>query len=546
MHFCACACALESLGAFFCSFVFLLFFLLLLFHFGFVFNCFFVVVKLLRGVVRFLTFIGLIFLMKCVQLLLMFFTVSCLFFCFLSVDVLLVCAEGCTQVTGVMAMMMTGRVLLVCALCVLWCGAGVAHARDRDNNAQGGCMTSGLLGRKTSYLLRGCNKAVLTPPLRSPFFIDAIQAEAKELKEISQEGDGLDSDLISQPPAPPPAPEIPPPPPPPLIDASVSDGSGRSEAGANSQTGGGISGGGGSSGISHGDKDSTVEVSALVDKSASSTANDGDGSQNTGVESATQKNNSSGTAEPSVKAPDLPALPKLQNPEVSDLDKSEISLDTKETISVEAPDRGASRGYAGESEVDTKVSSSVSSAKSKPTGKPSLPLLSTGESPTTKTTRPNDSEAQTEKNEETAASGTETDSATPKPSSKDDVAEQQNQESDRQDLMKYAATGHPAGTAAIPISTDGNGDAHGTASENGDDTGGHNKKKTHDDPESDNTNVGITASEAAPEAVNSSQTNNTATTGDSDGSTAVSHTTSPLLLLLVVACAAAAAAVVAA
>ncbi|KAF8288431.1 Mucin-associated surface protein (MASP), putative, partial [Trypanosoma cruzi] len=52
-----------------------------------------------------------------------------------------------------MAMMMTGRVLLVCALCVLWCGAGVAHARDRDNNAQGGCMTSGLLGRKTSYLL---------------------------------------------------------------------------------------------------------------------------------------------------------------------------------------------------------------------------------------------------------------------------------------------------------------------------------------------------------------------------------------------------------
>ncbi|RNE98216.1 mucin-associated surface protein (MASP) [Trypanosoma cruzi] len=41
----------------------------------------------------------------------------------LCVDVLLVCAEGYTQVTGVMAMMMAGRVLLVCALCVLWCGA---------------------------------------------------------------------------------------------------------------------------------------------------------------------------------------------------------------------------------------------------------------------------------------------------------------------------------------------------------------------------------------------------------------------------------------
>ncbi|ESS62143.1 mucin-associated surface protein (MASP) [Trypanosoma cruzi Dm28c] len=46
------------------------------------------------------------------------------FFSFCCVDVLLVCAEGYTQVTGVMAMMMTGRVLLVCALCVLWCGAG--------------------------------------------------------------------------------------------------------------------------------------------------------------------------------------------------------------------------------------------------------------------------------------------------------------------------------------------------------------------------------------------------------------------------------------
>ncbi|EKF37592.1 mucin-associated surface protein (MASP), putative, partial [Trypanosoma cruzi marinkellei] len=47
------------------------------------------------------------------------------FCCFsLCVDWELVCAEGCTQVTGVMAMMMTGRVLMVCALCVLWCGAG--------------------------------------------------------------------------------------------------------------------------------------------------------------------------------------------------------------------------------------------------------------------------------------------------------------------------------------------------------------------------------------------------------------------------------------
>ncbi|EKG08542.1 mucin-associated surface protein (MASP), putative [Trypanosoma cruzi] len=53
----------------------------------------------------------------------------------LRVDGALVCAEGYTQVTGVMAMM-TGRVLLVCALCVLWCGAAmvvVAEGSDGIN-----------------------------------------------------------------------------------------------------------------------------------------------------------------------------------------------------------------------------------------------------------------------------------------------------------------------------------------------------------------------------------------------------------------------------
>ncbi|RNF00841.1 mucin-associated surface protein (MASP), partial [Trypanosoma cruzi] len=50
----------------------------------------------------------------------------------LCVDGELVCAEGYTQVTGVMAMMMTGRVLLACALCVLWCGAAVLVSAAGD------------------------------------------------------------------------------------------------------------------------------------------------------------------------------------------------------------------------------------------------------------------------------------------------------------------------------------------------------------------------------------------------------------------------------
>ncbi|EKG00515.1 mucin-associated surface protein (MASP), putative, partial [Trypanosoma cruzi] len=87
--------------------------------------------------------------------------------------------------------MMTGRVLLVCALCVLWCGAGGVYARDIENKALGGCMASGVLGAKTSYLPNGCNKYMPTPPLRSALPIPAIQAEVVKIKDNSQNEDNL-------------------------------------------------------------------------------------------------------------------------------------------------------------------------------------------------------------------------------------------------------------------------------------------------------------------------------------------------------------------
>ncbi|PWU99799.1 Mucin-associated surface protein (MASP) [Trypanosoma cruzi] len=88
--------------------------------------------------------------------------------------------------------MMTGRVLLVCALCVLWCGAGGVYARDLDNNkALGGCMASGVLGAKTSYVPNGRNKYMPTPPLRSALPIPAIQAEVVNTRDNSQNGDNL-------------------------------------------------------------------------------------------------------------------------------------------------------------------------------------------------------------------------------------------------------------------------------------------------------------------------------------------------------------------
>ncbi|KAF8304927.1 Mucin-associated surface protein (MASP), subgroup S043 [Trypanosoma cruzi] len=79
-----------------------------------------------------------------------------------------------------MAMMMAGRVLLVCALCVLWCGAGGIHARNPDNNSLRGYMASRGFGRKKSFLSNGSIKNLSAPLLLSPSFISAIQAEARE------------------------------------------------------------------------------------------------------------------------------------------------------------------------------------------------------------------------------------------------------------------------------------------------------------------------------------------------------------------------------
>ncbi|PBJ70973.1 mucin-associated surface protein [Trypanosoma cruzi cruzi] len=79
-----------------------------------------------------------------------------------------------------MAMMMTGRVLLVCALCVLWCGAGGIHARNPDSNSLSGYMASRGFGRKKSFLSNGSIKNLSAPLLLSASFISAIQGEARE------------------------------------------------------------------------------------------------------------------------------------------------------------------------------------------------------------------------------------------------------------------------------------------------------------------------------------------------------------------------------
>ncbi|PWU88998.1 Mucin-associated surface protein (MASP) [Trypanosoma cruzi] len=172
--------------------------------------------------------------------------VTCLLLLSLCVDVLLVCAEGYTQVTGVMAMIMTGRVLLVCALCVLWCVTpGGVYARDVDTNALGGCMASGVLGENGSHMPDGCNKTAITVPLRSVLPITAVAAANEEVNNTSQHPNNSGSDTkrgsggggggsAAAPAAPPP------PAPPPTGGPGASVGAGGSGAGGSSVPGGSI------------------------------------------------------------------------------------------------------------------------------------------------------------------------------------------------------------------------------------------------------------------------------------------------------------------
>ncbi|EKF28192.1 mucin-associated surface protein (MASP), putative, partial [Trypanosoma cruzi marinkellei] len=78
-----------------------------------------------------------------------------------------------------MAMMMTGRVLLVCALCVLWCGASGGDALDfGEKKALGDCMALGVLDTNYSHMASGCDKTALKRPLRLALPITALQADA--------------------------------------------------------------------------------------------------------------------------------------------------------------------------------------------------------------------------------------------------------------------------------------------------------------------------------------------------------------------------------
>ncbi|RNE99679.1 mucin-associated surface protein (MASP), partial [Trypanosoma cruzi] len=111
----------------------------------------------------------------------------------LCVDVLLVCAEGYTQVTGVMAMMMTGRVLLVCALCVLWCGASDGASigvSGKDHNNLNELFSSAAAKAELAKTVAAKATAAAAAAAKAKSAAEAAATKAKAAAAAAKEAEG--------------------------------------------------------------------------------------------------------------------------------------------------------------------------------------------------------------------------------------------------------------------------------------------------------------------------------------------------------------------
>ncbi|KAF8300092.1 Mucin-associated surface protein (MASP), subgroup S099 [Trypanosoma cruzi] len=414
-----------------------------------------------------------------------------------------------------MAMMMAGRVLLVCALCVLWCGAVFGRAMD-DYCSEGG--ENGL--RHTSNggddgvsLKADCGLLATRMAL-----IKAVEAAEAGQDELSG-GPGLSQDTKEK-----------------LDDTSVGTNTvGSAAAGlggsivagqtaalpptpGGSGTGGqvvkpeGLDANGGKEADHKEDRnDSTATGPQLqsVDQSSSSSSSSGSpGTQNGeehNLENTSKSDESSDDSPEDDESDPLSQSDSREEKAEEEPEKNELNT---ENTSHEAPT--LTTAPAEEAEIQAAI--------------PTTPLHS--------------------------HSGAEDSGKVQQLQQPQDGIES-NKHSQTKSAASITANQHnepPAGHAeSRPLSPTANGDAANNESEKSTEEGIPNNDSPADGAgtreEKQNENEASNPKETPVEATATKTT--TATTGDSDGGTAVSHATSPLLLLLVVACAAAAAVVAA-
>ncbi|PWU88667.1 Mucin-associated surface protein (MASP) [Trypanosoma cruzi] len=393
-----------------------------------------------------------------------------------------------------MAMMMTGRVLLVCALCVLWCGAGGGYAEDDDvvfgHPGTRGERGGGAVGE--SPPAGGSNGGSGGSKADSPH-----GSESEPLDSTSdEESSSLDIDQ-----------ELDPNPPEEHVLQKEVDPIGKQD---HSESGPQDALPPDANGTVTLDSDAQLQLSDTKKKQTEVLTNVGGGEIADGGKDSTGRSNG--------LSPNKSDPPALLEPRIK-----EVSQPTE-------PSPPPANLSPAPQELPTAVSPAERPQAIAASAGETNPTASTGSrnaTETTTTTSPSHSK--------TAPEAAETPSGNGEPN-------QKRQDTDTPDPMKDGPTSLPAETVLSSVSKSGIGGAHNKEDKVDDGAQRPNGKEPQDGPEDGNTNDAPTSTEAAPQkalTATITQTNVTATKGDSDGGTAVSHTTSPLLLLLVVACAAA-------
>ncbi|KAF8303956.1 Mucin-associated surface protein (MASP), subgroup S079 [Trypanosoma cruzi] len=467
-----------------------------------------------------------------------------------------------------MAMMMTGRVLLVCALCVLWCGAGgrcdegaaAGHGVPPDVSASG--AEGGLGGTRNaapapdSQIQSSGEEQQHKSREGRPALPEGSSEEEEEeeetvenknLEEVTERGeerrheDGQDANerdrsqtngvFTNQKETPPPST--------PAAPAEEGNQNASPQAPSVDSHGGG----------------GTDRIEGSILKAPSS----GVALQHAGDASTNQKNKSLETgkhSENTITGGPVPS--QVKAPKESIKDAENHSVTGEDTASNQVVGRGTTEYEAQQRALATQDRSRVSFPDSETkwhttpqeTPKTQVPPSATepssrrGQPPTATT----DSQTPNAQEHKKLLLPKKTEYNAPEHPSGDTVAEQQGQATATENLTENAPATNQAETTASPNSTSGGGEARSTADENTANAQRPNPKEPHEDLEGIGTHAAPTDTEAAPQTAETATTANTTDTaapGDSDGSTAVSHTTSPLLLLLLVVAAAAAAVVAA-
>ncbi|KAF8284637.1 Mucin-associated surface protein (MASP), subgroup S091 [Trypanosoma cruzi] len=444
-----------------------------------------------------------------------------------------------------MAMMMAGRVLLVCALCVLWCGAGGIHAGEVDKNLVGDCMASGVLGANRLRMPSVCDKVVISLPSRIVSSITAAEASTNDDASGIIGGNPESHSGAA-------------------AAGSVSGGAG----GAGGSGGGGVTSGGSgdSAGGSDGNRNTSedpkgggggsLQSPPSDDPNSPSIPNEVGDSQNTEVSLSLEKISPESAAGSPPTASPGNTPPKVETPDKSKPkeEEKEPSL-TQAAAPISVNDEASTGDQNQQNDVGKVDHSSNQTSPPVPPSAVTSPVLS--KEPATPRKEPSPSDAsllapnapQTTKGQEqkTSVLTAKMESKAPEIPSEDNVVQQQGQNTTTRELMETSSGGSEAETTTSSTFKSGTGEAQSTA--DADDDQRPNTSESQDDLEGTDINNSPTADEAAPQSaitLTTAQKNDTAMPGNSDGSTAVSHTTSPLLLLLLVVACAAAAVVVAA